>query len=413
MKSVISLLTALLASIALGDGMMLKVGPMPGVPDLPYQRAVVSYRDGVETLIVDSRLGGTEKGDHVWVLPLPSAPKKIEKVDLSYLDRLLRAGSPIVERSPKNLQEFEVFFVVLLIVSVVHLLCVRDPLLWRRIATYLLLLIAVFFPVLWFMPVYAGSGTKGVGSSVGAYDVASLDPKQPNEPLTWLREQGAAVPDEARSVIEDYRRQGWSILVMKFVRRTGNEQPHPLRFVFPTRRPVYPMRLTGTAAQRLVLDLIVIGDRRAAVEGMALWAGVQAKGGSEGRNFVFWPSMLVQLETSTHDLWLDCWLSSYRGEFSRRSMDKDIEIGWSRPERYRARYYDRVGRRNYAVVLFAPWGGGALFIGSLAALFTARPRRWLPWVLLATLVAGGAAAAYVLWTVPVFDVETGRLLGQE
>lgn len=279
MKTCLSLLLPLLAAIALGDGMMLKIGTRPGVPDLPYQRAVVSYRDGVQTLIVDSRLGGDEKGDHVWVLPLPAAPTKIEVVDPMYLDQMFRAGAPIIERPPKYFLPAEGVFIVLLIVSVIHLACVRDPELWRRIATYLLLLVAVYFPFVWLMPVYARSGTKGFGVSIGAYDVVSLDPKEPGDPLAWLREQGAKVPDDARSVIEDYRRQGWAILVMKFVRRTGKEQPHPLRFVFPARGPVYPMRLTGTATERLVLDLIVIGHQRATVEGMTLWAGVQAIGG--------------------------------------------------------------------------------------------------------------------------------------
>lgn len=91
-------------------------------------------------------------------------------------------------------------------------------------------------------------------------------------------------------------------------------------------------------------------------------------------------------------------------------MKRDVEIGWTKPERFHARYYDRAGRLGYAMGLFFLGGGAALFLGTLAALFTAKPRRWLPWMLAAMLV-GGAGAGYVFWTVPVLDFETGRLLG--
>lgn len=411
MKLLASLLLIVIASPAVADGMMLRVGPVPGVPDLPYQRAVVSYRDGMETLIVDSRLGGGEKGDHVWVLPLPGAPTTIEPVETSYLDAVFAAGAPMIQGSAKARADEVVYFIVLAIVSVPYLLRVRDPVRWRRMATYALLLIAILLPLSLLMPVYGGFGTKVAGFAVGGYDVVALDPEEPADPLAWLREKGAKVPERAAAVIEDYRRRGWSLFVMKFVRRTGYEQPHPLRFVFPAKVPVYPMRLTGSASRYLVLDLVVIGDQRAAVKGLTLWSGVQGLYDEERSRYVFWPGAVVLVEPSSREFWQDCWLTSFRGEFGAKTMEQDIEIGWTKPERFRARFYDQAGRRGLAASSFAICAGAALLIGSLAALFTPRARAWLPWVLLATVAAGGMAAGFAFLTAPVLDEATGRLLG--
>lgn len=408
MRIVMALLLAILASIAAADGMMLKVGPQPGVPDLPYQRAVVAFRDGVQTLIVESRLGGGERGDHVWVLPVPAAPERIEEVDQEYLEMLFAAGRPVVDREPKSAVPSEILLGAWVLVVLLGWLCQREPKVLQRILMFVLgsFIVAVIAGV--YFPIF-GSSTKDLGDlSVGAWDVAALEPERPEDPLAWLRTHGAQVPEASRRVLENYRRRGWSILVMKFVRRTPTQQPHPLRFVFPAAQPVYPMRLTGTATERLVLDLIVIGDRRAEVEGMTRWATAQGKRASGANRFYFRPHVPVASKEAS-DLWQDCWLTSYRGEFSRRDMERDVSVAWSEPSYYRAEYFTIRGLRRAAMTTFALWGFVAMFVGTMAALLAPRPRVWLPWVLAAALLIGGARAGHLLLTEPVFDASTGRL----
>ena len=47
------------------------------IPDIPVQRAVVKYLNGVETLIVESTFDG-EGNNFGWIIPLPNIPHRIE-----------------------------------------------------------------------------------------------------------------------------------------------------------------------------------------------------------------------------------------------------------------------------------------------------------------------------------------------
>ena len=72
MKRLLLLLLLLLAMpIAGADGVY--TGPPGFVPAIPNQRAVIFYKDGVQTLIVQSTLDAP-KGEYAWVVPLPAEP---------------------------------------------------------------------------------------------------------------------------------------------------------------------------------------------------------------------------------------------------------------------------------------------------------------------------------------------------
>ena len=63
---------------ARADGIMIPQVVVPDLPDMPSQRAIIKYRDGVETLIVESAFKGAGK-EMAWILPLPSKPTEIAK----------------------------------------------------------------------------------------------------------------------------------------------------------------------------------------------------------------------------------------------------------------------------------------------------------------------------------------------
>ena len=70
---VIAVLT--LASDVFGDGCYIPERAVRKIPEIPAQRAVLSWKDGHETLVISSTLDS--KSQRLgWIIPLPAALKK-------------------------------------------------------------------------------------------------------------------------------------------------------------------------------------------------------------------------------------------------------------------------------------------------------------------------------------------------
>jgi hypothetical protein len=57
------------------------------LPDIPIQRALIKYRDGSETLIIESTLDGGGR-NFGWVIPVPGEPLRFEKISPGLLKTL-------------------------------------------------------------------------------------------------------------------------------------------------------------------------------------------------------------------------------------------------------------------------------------------------------------------------------------
>ncbi len=68
----------LCGSAAFGDGCYIPERAVKKIPDIVAQRAVLSWKDGVETLIIASALD-SQSQQLGWIIPVPAVPKTIEK----------------------------------------------------------------------------------------------------------------------------------------------------------------------------------------------------------------------------------------------------------------------------------------------------------------------------------------------
>ena len=101
---------------------------------------------------------------------------------------------------------------------------------------------------------------------IGIFDTTTIASHDATALQNWLTENGYSVPTNAGPVIADYVKGGWVFVATKIRRDEAVADtltPHPLSFTFETDKPVYPMRLTGLANDKLSVDLYVFSTMQA------------------------------------------------------------------------------------------------------------------------------------------------------
>jgi hypothetical protein len=112
--------------------------------------------------------------------------------------------------------------------------------------------------------------------------------------------------------------------------------PHPVRFEFPAKEPVYPMALTGATTNRMRLDLFVVGAGVAFVQGMDVWRGLNVVPGPDHGDLPVSPGQALS-EWSPIDhpdvapyLWNGATLTYLRGDLSGKALRDDLRITFSK-----------------------------------------------------------------------------------
>ncbi len=314
------------------DGIILPPIAAPEVT-MPDQRALLVWRDGVETLVIESRFVSAD--DHfAWVVPLPARPeirpatsgtlpslqavfrpRIIPPVALGFLVPALFFCLPLLllfcfEAARARIIYSRTIAIMLglaalaggagLIDNLAHgrggallaipvaILAALAWALWRHpmrlvaawgVTVLTLLLAAMAIPA--FSKVRASTGPLADGLSIehqviGNYDVAILSGNDATNIGQWLNQNGFVLPAAATPVLAEHAAAGGCFIATKLRRAAPASQrqaPHPLVFTFKTSAPVYPMKLTGTGIRTtLELDLFVFGDAVAHVEHLPLRA---------------------------------------------------------------------------------------------------------------------------------------------
>lgn len=271
----ILLFAFLAAGSAHADGKFFRRTTIADEPGIQTQRALIVFRDRMQTLFVQSDLSNAGH-DIGWLLPLPSEPTAIEACPANTLHGLAAIVRPrVVESHWGPLLASIVLLLLFLAAGEDHL--AQGPSFfapWR----VLVLLVVLFFAASLLLPSLGTAGGGGSGVSVvrtkqaGIYDTTVLRGTDAQGVADWLQSSGFAVSDAARSVIGDYIDAGWCFLAARVSAKvTGDVTQHPLKVTFPAAEPIYPMRLTGVDAEPIVLDLFVIAEQRAAVPNLQTW----------------------------------------------------------------------------------------------------------------------------------------------
>ncbi|MBI5095563.1 MAG: DUF2330 domain-containing protein [Candidatus Hydrogenedentes bacterium] len=383
------------------------------IPAIPWQRALITYKDGVEHLMVQSAVDadGATLG---WIIPVPRVPTDIAKGSVGALQILsMRLQPQIIDVGSKLAGRHAYYRLFAIICSAWAISVVAGSPTWKKLLRSIPVLGGLIV-LLWLYTALssprgetksavAGSTRGRIASSVaveetariGNYDVATLKAEKAEDLRAWLLDNGfSELPGNGDEIVQQYISEGWHFVVAKLNREgEGIAVPHPLAITFPAERAVYPMRLTALSASDVYLELYVVGDGMASVEPLTgEYCDEVLYDNSMGFHFGhdsggFDPSsrgnpVLDRL------LWKGATITKLSGKVRPDEMSSDYFPQFTPRAPYRQTLYTRGAARQFAWIWFYRVWSASVFVGVLLAYLLLnywRSRKWVPALIIGTV----------------------------
>lgn len=281
-------LFVVLAGTSLADGRMFWPEKVP--PSIPYQRALILFHAGIETLIVQSKYEvpkDTAEAESIgWVVPIPTPPKVTSLStqdswqlfwDLDFASRPRVTSVSRVTVAILILMA-TVLAVVALLLSLATFLTSALPWVRRRrgkVSRY-----AAYTLVVCAWTALVASPALGLGGSspvdvlseqqVGIYDVQVIRSDDATALIDWLNDHHFQFSPEDTAVFAAYIARNWCFVVAR-INPHASQKPEeiayeglaaPLVLQFASDSPVYPMALTGTGKHDTEVLLYVASDHK-------------------------------------------------------------------------------------------------------------------------------------------------------
>lgn len=365
------------ASLAFGDGCYIPERAVRKIPTIPAQRAVLSWKDGQETLVISSALD-SESQKLGWIIPLPAVPKTIEKQTPGAINTLDFCIQPkITHDYTEGIVLASYFFFVTNLV-LATLLFKEKPLEYLLVELFVFgVLPGLMLPACGAMSDRAAKVQVVKTAAVGSYQISILKSEKIGDLNAWLIENGfAAFPTTAESVVADYISNGWIFAAIKLTRdEAGINAPHPIQMTFAAKKPVYPLKLTALPGGSTAFEIFVIANDRAACENLDLefcdkfqeddWTvhgydndGERSR--DEKRKCFVGKStnQIIGHPAICSLMWNDCILTKFTGTIAAADMTSDMQFNWESFSPYREHLYTAQGARGLAQFVFICLAGG-------------------------------------------------------
>jgi hypothetical protein len=256
-------------------------------PEIPYQRALLMFARGQETLILQSKyqVAGSSAGDLGWVVPVPSVPDlasmearaaraMFDGLDLISYPKVTRIGSLLLGGLVFLLLVGLPMFFFVGVLSLLVRSCRPTRRQWGLLVGWAILGgLALMYVFLWMLPIGgAAGGIEGVevikAEQVGIYDVQVLRSDDATALLDWLDQHQFRFDEADTQAFDEYLRQGWVFVVARIdpsAAQGGEEVVSeglvaPLILRFQAEAPVYPLALTATTGHPTQILLYLLGE---------------------------------------------------------------------------------------------------------------------------------------------------------
>ncbi len=384
------------ADTAHADGCYFPESAVRKIPSIPSQRVILSWQDGVETLVISSALN-SEAQALGWIIPLPSVPDRMEKTSPGMLKTLNFCIQPRITHDLTSKLGAAIFL------SFIANLLLATILFKRHRFGELLLLLLLFGLLAGMMLPAFGTARGGSPSSlgtvsvektakVGAYEIAVLRSKTADDLNAWLTDNGfTSMPAEASAIVADYIKQNWVFAAIKLTREDrGVNSPHPVRLDFKSQQPVYPLKLTSIAGGSTAFEIYVVGKDKASTELLKVEfcdkftkiESIQGKyddhesgetcSGTATKTEIGHPGVAALM-------WNNAVLTKFTGNVDAEKMIADIVFDWVPFKAYQHHLYTQQGAVTSAWILFICALGAFFFVSMIACHKKLSQQEKFPW----------------------------------
>jgi hypothetical protein len=369
----------LLSSTAWANGIYMPEKAYPVNPSIPVQRALITYRGGIETLVVESTYQ-TNSPNVGWILPLPAEPTKLEQADSGLLPSLSMCLRPTITHDISREVTFVVVIAIILVPFVLVFILKRAGR-GRLLLGLTLVLFLILFVAIIFIPAFSGMTLGRGGASVsmpgatevqsqrvGNYQATVLKATDGNSLSAWLQANSLKGLDEAaKRIADDYAARKWCFVVARLHKDgDGPATPHPIAATFPTASAVFPMKLTALAGSVTHVELFVAADEQATAPGFDCiaadrFADFAVRDESKYYYSSFRPSckarstgLIIGSPDAGERLWPDCAVTKLVADLNPQQMSDDVGISFQELVPYRQHVFSSTGR--WYVILLVLFG---------------------------------------------------------
>jgi hypothetical protein len=272
------------SGIVRGDGKFFYLEKVP--VDIPYQRAVLVFEDGKETLVLQSKyktVGVEDVNSIAWVVPIPSIPE-LASMDAKEARHMFLMLGLISQPNVRGIGRFAILLsiVALLTFLIAKLLNWFFAKLTKAGAKPLT--VNILWVVIWvivgfiliaglLMPTLGTAGGEVdvlKAETVGIYDVKVIRGDDANAVTQWLKDNGFGFLETDKKVFDQYVKKGWCFVTAKVDKEVNPSTEGavseglaaPLILRFDSKKVIYPMALTGTTGENTEVLLYIFSDHK-------------------------------------------------------------------------------------------------------------------------------------------------------
>ena len=366
--------------LAWGNGIYIPETAILEMPRIPTQRAFINYRDGVETLILESSLT-TRSANVGWIVPLPAEPTRIDVGDKDMLTMLWTTQQPYVIHDLGKYFEKPILYLISFTPLALTLIFMR-----RSLGCAIAIGVALLFVVLVVVPQFTNAGMeleKCVGVSavhrMGEYEASVLRATDAQAISKWLASQSLQpLTAEGARIAQQYIGQGWCFVVTRLrLDATDLLTPRPLVLTFPAKSCTFPMKLTQLANTTTQVDLCIASDRQAQATGFRCIAADRYDLEKSEYEAIVpgYRGKQIGLNINNPDLgeylWPNCVVTRLAAQLKPEQMISDVDITFGDLKPYQETVYTPLARQELTLLILL-WG---LFVCFVLAAIVCRGRR--------------------------------------